>query len=66
MSLSYDAGYSDGRTAARRQVTVRFGETGLIIDAEDDSELATWPFAALALVDEVRRGWSPSGGHGPP
>lgn len=51
----YDAGYSDGRTAARRRVTVRFGETGLIIDAEDDSELASWPFDALALVDEVRR-----------
>ena len=55
MSLVYDAGYSDGRTAARRKVNVRFGETGLIIDDEVGVELAAWPFAELALVDEVRR-----------
>ena len=51
MTLVYDAGYSDGRTAARRRVTVRFGETGLIIDAEDESQLAIWQFDALTLVD---------------
>ena len=56
MTLVYDAGYSDGRTATRRQVAVRFGETGLVIDAEDGAELATWPFAELALVDEIHRG----------
>ncbi len=55
MPLEYEAGYSDGRTAARQRVTVRFGETALIIDAEDGGELASWPFAAIALVDEVRR-----------
>jgi predicted Zn-dependent protease len=55
LPLEYEAGYSDGRTAARQRVTVRFGETALIIDAEDGGELASWPFAAIALVDEVRR-----------
>ncbi len=55
MPLVYDAGYSDGHTAARRRVTVRFGETGLIIDAEDGAEPATWPFAELVLVDEIHR-----------
>jgi Zn-dependent protease with chaperone function len=55
---SFEAHFSDGRTAARRRVTVRLGEVALVIEPQvgDDGRALSWAFDDLRLVDQVRAG----------
>ena len=48
----YRATFHDGRTAARRSVTVTLVPEGLRIADDDGRELALWAYEALCLVDE--------------
>ncbi|MCH7944165.1 MAG: M48 family metallopeptidase [Proteobacteria bacterium] len=59
MADSFEAHFSDGRTAARIKVSVRFGNDALIIepqDTEDNSQILIWEFGDLLLADEMRSG----------
>lgn len=58
MAMRFEAHFSDGRTAARRKVSVRLDEAALIIDPLDDPEsrILTWSFDDLRLADETGRG----------
>ena len=58
MTDRFEAHFSDGRTAARRRVSVRLEEAALIIDPLDDPESRslTWAFGDLRLADETGRG----------
>ncbi|MCH7943570.1 MAG: M48 family metallopeptidase [Proteobacteria bacterium] len=55
---SFEAHFSDGRTAARRKVVVRLGEVALVIEAQagDDSRALSWAFNDLRLADQIRAG----------
>lgn len=53
----YPGSFSDGRTAARHDVTVSLEAFGLAILDADQRLIATWPYRELALVDDG----SPSG-----
>lgn len=58
MALSFEAHFSDGRTAARRSVTVRLGEATLVIEPQiedDENRTLTWAYDDLRLADEIRR-----------
>ncbi|MCH8926748.1 MAG: hypothetical protein IH924_11555, partial [Proteobacteria bacterium] len=48
----YRATFHDGRTAARRSVTVSLAPEGLRIADEDGRELVLWAYEALRPVDE--------------
>ncbi len=59
MAMTFEAHFSDGRTAARRPVSVRLGSGVLVIepDIEDDeNRTLTWAYDDLRLADEIRRG----------
>jgi len=47
--------FSDGRTAARRDVAVSIAPTGLVIAGEGGEHIAAWAFPDLRLVDEDYR-----------
>ena len=56
---SFEAHFSDGRTAARRKVTVRLGAVALVIEPEagdGQSRALSWAVNDLRLADEVRAG----------
>ena len=55
MALHYAGHYSDGRSAARRSVKVRFTNDALLVADDDEEPVATWAFAELRLVGEVFR-----------
>lgn len=48
----YDGRYSDGRTAAARDVRVALGERGIVIDQNDGAELI-WPYGALSTAEPI-------------
>ena len=56
MTLAYAGAYSDGRSAARRNVEVRFTKEALVLVADDGPPVATWAFPDLRLAGEVYRG----------
>lgn len=59
MALTFEAHFSDGRTAARRSVSVRLGEGILVIEpqiGDDENQTLTWAYDDLRLADEIRRG----------
>ena len=56
MALSYDGHLSDGRTAARKPVSVRLADHGLVIEDADGGRALAWTFYDLRLADELRRG----------
>ncbi len=58
MTHRFEAHFSDGRTAARRKVSVRLEAAALIIDPLDDPESRSlsWAFGDLRLADETGRG----------
>lgn len=59
MDDSYEAHFSDGRTAARREVSVRLGDIALVIvphSDDTDSNILIWAFDDLLLADEMRSG----------
>ena len=58
MSRTFEAQFSDGRTAARRKVSVRLGEDLLVIEPEPgdmENRVLTWALEDLRLADEIRR-----------
>ena len=57
MALAYEAHFSDGRTAARRKVSVRLGNGIMVIEPESgdpESRTLSWAFDDLRLADEIR------------
>jgi len=52
----YPGSFSDGRSAARRDVTVELDVSGLRIRDAEGRELERWPYDELLLVDEDRAG----------
>lgn len=59
MASIFEAHFSDGRTAARRTVSVRLGNGVLVIEPDiedDDNRTLTWAYDDLRLADELRRG----------
>ncbi len=58
MSQTFEAQFSDGRTAARRKVSVRLGEGVLVIEPDSgdmENRVMTWALEDLRLADEIRR-----------
>lgn len=59
MSRIFEAQFSDGRTAARRKVSVRLGKVALFIEPESgdmENRVLTWALEDLHLADEIQRG----------
>ena len=53
---SYPGSFNDGRSAARRAVTVRLELSGLRILDDEGREIARWPYDELHLLDEDQSG----------
>ncbi len=53
---SYPGSYSDGRSAARREVVVHLDLSGLRILDSEGREIDRWPYDELHLLDEDRAG----------
>ncbi len=51
--MQYEAFYSDGRSAARRQVFVMLGADGLSIHDREGDLVARWPYRGLRLLEEI-------------
>ncbi len=49
----YVGSFTGGATAARSEVRVSLGDSGIELKREDGSLLAFWPYGALGLVDEI-------------
>lgn len=49
----YTGSYAGGATAARSEVWVSLGDSGLELTREDGSLLGFWPYGKLDLVDEI-------------
>ena len=50
--MSYRGNWSDGRSAARHEVTVDVTDDALVLHALDGTSLARWEFGELVLLDE--------------
>lgn len=50
--MGYRGNWSDGRSAARHEVTVEFADDALVLHALDGTSLARWEFGEIVLLDE--------------
>ena len=53
---AYPGSFSDGSSAARREVTVELDVNGLRIRDAEGREIERWPYGELLMVDEDRAG----------
>ncbi|MFN3868664.1 MAG: M48 family metallopeptidase [Hyphomicrobiaceae bacterium] len=49
----FEARFSDGRTAAARDVRVVLGARGVVIDRDDGTEPLLWPYGALSSAEPI-------------
>ncbi len=54
--VAYTGSFSDGRSAARREVMVELDLNGLRIRDAEGREIERWPYDELVMVDEDRAG----------